>query len=250
MPTSRQQQIEQNVRRLKEIATELEAIAEIQSQSTDAIEQRDCLIQLSTLGGEQRALENANTALQKELEQAAKEKVEADKRIWLEQERPLAEKERDTACAKVMARIRSVKKAYDALVQTEQRWRDQWNERGRPQYLNQDRPFVTSARRDIYSFLGMDKRPRASQTSNQKEIAEILGPTAQVRLIVGAEKRRAARRQAKEDKSARKIADEKRAARKKELAGVEKLQAEASPSQGEQVEGNGSAGKTADGADE
>jgi len=221
MPSSRAQKLEQNERRLKEIAAELEAIAQAQASSTDPGEQRDLLDQLAALESEQKALENSCVALQKELEQAAKERTEADKRIWLEQERPLAEKERDTACAKVMARIRSLKKAYDVLAEVEKRWKEQWNERGRPQYLNQDRPFVTSARRDIYSFLGLDKRPRISQTSNQKEVAKILGPTAGIAATVAAEERRAARKAAKAD-------------------------LEASSPQSEQVEGEQPGEKTAD----
>jgi len=236
MPSSRAQKLEQNQRRLKEIVTELEAVAETQASSTDPGEQRDLLDQLAALESEQKALQNSCAVLQKELEAAKEKQVETNARIWLQDERPQAEKERDAACKKVLAKIRSLKKEYDKLVEVEKRWKEKWNERGRPQYLNQDRAFVTSARRDIYSFLGMDKRPRMSQTTDQKQIAQILGPTAQIAAMVGAEKRREAR--------------------KKELIkGVEELRSaeaslETSPPQGAQVEGNESAEKTVNGANE
>jgi len=227
MPLSRQEQIERNERRLTQIGSELEEIVQIQTQSTDPDEQRSCLDQLNTLEGERRALENANVALKRELEEAERERIKTNARIWLEEERPQAEKERDAACGKIFGKIRALKKAYDALREVEARWREKWDERGRPQYLNQDRPFVTSARRDIYSFLGMGTKPRISQTSDQKEIVKILGPTAQIAGIVGAEKRRVARR---------------------ESAEVEKLRAETSP-QGEQVEGKQPTENAADGTD-
>jgi len=251
MPLSKAQLVEKNKRRLTEIIGELEGLAAKQTQATTPEEQVELLHSKETLEKERTAIQSANDVLRAQIEQAVREQAESNKRIWLEQERFAAEKARNVACAKVMAKIRSLKKEYDKLVEVEKRWTQQWNERGRPRYLNQDRPFVTSARRDIYSFLGLDKRPRMSQTSDQKRVAEILGPTAQVGLIISSEKRRAARKKAKEDESAAKIADEKRAARKKELiAGVEELRAEASPPQGTQVEESESVEKTINGPNE
>ena len=226
---SRKEKVEKNERRLKAIAVELEAIAQTQAQSTDPDEQQGCLLQLRTLGHEEESLKNANIVLQKELEAAERERVETNRRKWLEEERLQAEKELDGVCKKVLTKVRNLKKGYDELAQAEQRWAERWKELGRPQGIDHDRPFKSRSKRDIYQFLGMNILPRSLQNDIQKQVAEILGRSARIAAIVGAEERRAARR-------------------KESAAEVEKLRSRASPPQGGQSEDNESAEKTVDNA--
>lgn len=214
---SRKEKVKQNERRLKEIATELEGIAQTQAQSIDPSEQEGCLLQLRVLEGEQRALQNANIVLQKQLEEAERERIETNRRKWLGEERKVAEQECDEASKKVLTKIRNLKKQYDKLVETEQRWTERWRELGSPPFLNQNKPFASRAKRDIYQCLSMSLLPRRRQNDFQKEVTMLFGPLSHVMAIVSAEERRASRR-------AEELQEKE--ARKKELAAVEKLRSE------------------------
>jgi len=179
MPISRAQKLEQNTRRLNEIRQELEQVAQVKVTSTDGEEQRSLLEKEASFQAEQRALENACTALKEELAKAQSEKVERDVRIWRETEQPQAEREIDEAVEVCFRRLKSFAQSYEALRDVEERHKQTWISRGRPGKL----AFRSRAMADVYEFLNVQQQSVRGARPTQGKATKILGPTRRMRIL-------------------------------------------------------------------
>ena len=176
MPLSRRQQIEQHTRRLANLQNEVsEAEAELQIASDmEAI--GVARENLTGLRQEGEDCQHAIAVLERQIEEAEREKAARNAEIWESTEKPEAEKELDELIEVCLRRLEGFRSAYENLQAAEQRGIAQWRKRGEPG----KRAFLPRAQHDVYAFLSVDRRGRRSTLrSTQARAHEILGLTSQ-----------------------------------------------------------------------
>lgn len=150
-PLSRAQKRAQNQRRLKEIDLEGTGITEAQTESVDLEEQRNLSDQLKALQNEKDALERVNTILEKEIEEAAKQKIEGNAETWVNELQDLAEMELDTLEDKLAdSFVRLGQTKWKKIQECKKHWTEVWKQHGSPGRY----PFRPRAR-TFAEFLGI-----------------------------------------------------------------------------------------------
>ena len=148
MPLSRRQKLAGYEKELEEVGEQISAltaqIAESSEPNTTAslIEERRPLIERQT------ALQLSIEALGREITSKDAETVETNRRVWVEREKPQATTEIRMAVKQCGEVFRPFLAAYAALVETEEKWKNVWAARGRP-----DRPAKTYGGGDVFQLM-------------------------------------------------------------------------------------------------
>lgn len=180
MPLSRRQLIEQHARRIGVLEEETRRAEEGLQSAADMDTIAGLRGDLARYAQETQDCKHAIGVLERQIEEAEREKAARDVEVWESTERPQIEQELDGLIEVCFRRLQGFGTAYENLTAAEQRGIARWNERGGPG----KRPFMPRAQQDVYAFLSVEKRGRRSALRPaQARAHEILGFTAQEKAI-------------------------------------------------------------------
>jgi len=150
MPLSRRQKLANYEKELQEIAEQISALTTQISASSVPDVTANLIDKRREWTEKQAVLEPVTEALRAEIAAKDAETVEANTRIWREKEKPQATAEIRAAVAKCAEVFRPFLDAYAELIEVEERWKNAWAARGRP-----DRPAKTYAGGDVFQFMNV-----------------------------------------------------------------------------------------------